>query len=236
MRELGILISPNSNEIIYEGKPLKGISNPSPLAFLDSPLTGEQTVSPIVVNQRLGGGKGHWPTGSAKVEGTQEIPDRAANMITIRADKAQVESDVCIDGAPNTCRIAVESTLSRVREGTITEALVVNNSGAPITLKHGQHIGQVLVYDWLRSQRNFRLYVSTISSQRHDAAAQRSPSLEPFIKVAHYSEMKPTLLQVLEMHRGVIALPGEPLGVTHCAEHHIKLKPASNSVYINAYK
>ncbi len=112
MRELGILISPDSNEIIYEGKPLKETSNPSWLAFLDSPLTGEQTVSPIVAKQRLGGGKGHWPTVSAKVEKTQEIPDRAAKIITIRVDKAQVESDACIDGAPNTCHIAVKSTLS----------------------------------------------------------------------------------------------------------------------------
>ncbi len=38
------------------------------------------------------------------------------------------------------------------------------------------------------------------------------------------------------MHGGAIALPGEPLGVKHCAEHHIKLKPGSNPVYINEYK
>ncbi len=66
--------------------------------------------------------------------------------------------------------------------------------------------------------------------------AHRSPSLEPFIKVAQYSEMKPNLLQVLEMHRGTIALPEEPLGVTHCAEHRIRLKPGPSLVYINAYK
>ncbi len=48
--------------------------------------------------------------------------------------------------------------------------------------------------------------------------------------------MKPILLQVLESHREAIALSGEPLGVTHCAEHHIKLKPGTNPVYINAYK
>ncbi len=160
MRELGILISPDSNEIIYEGKPLKGMSNPSPLAFLDSPLT-EQTVSPIVAKQRLGGGKGHWPTVSTKVERTQEIPDRAAKMITIRVNKAQVGSDVFIDGASNAHRIAVESTLFRDREGNLTEALVVNTSRAPITLKHGQHIGQVLVYDRqiANSQRNSRQYM-----------------------------------------------------------------------------
>ncbi len=95
----------------------------------------------------MGGEKGHWPTVSAKVEETQEIPDWAAKKIAVRVDKAQVGNDVCIDGAPNICRVAVESTLSRVREGNLTEALVVNTSGAPITLKHGQYIGQCLVYD-----------------------------------------------------------------------------------------
>ncbi len=35
MRELRMLISPDTNEVIYKGKPLKGMSNPSPLAFLD---------------------------------------------------------------------------------------------------------------------------------------------------------------------------------------------------------
>ncbi len=142
MRELRMLISPDTNEVICKGKPLKGMSNPSPLAFLDSPLTREISFFPIVAKERLGGEKGHWPIVSAKAEGTQEIPDRAAKKITVRVDKAQVGSDVCIDGAPYICRIAVESTLSRVREGNLTEALVVNISGAPITLKHGQHVGQ----------------------------------------------------------------------------------------------
>ncbi len=140
-------------------------------------------------------------------------------MITIRVDKAQVGNDVCIDGASNTHSIAVESTLSRVRESNLTEALVVNTSGVPITLKHGQHIGQVLVYDRQIASELEELpsvYVSAISSQSHNATAQRSPSLEPFIKVAHYNELKSTPLQVLEMHRGAIALPGEPLGVTLC--------------------
>ncbi len=48
--------------------------------------------------------------------------------------------------------------------------------------------------------------------------------------------MKPTLLQVLESHREAIAIPGDPLGGTHCAEHHKMLKPVTNLVYINAYK
>ncbi len=115
------------------------------MAFLDSLFAEEQTVSFIVAKQWLGGGKGHWPAVSAKVEPAQEIPNRAAKIITIRVDKAQVGNDVCIHGASHTHCVEVESTLSRVREGNLTEALVVNTSGVPITLKHGQHIGQVLV-------------------------------------------------------------------------------------------
>ncbi len=45
MRELRMLISPDTNEVIYKGEPLKGMSNPSPLAFLYSPLTEEQESS-----------------------------------------------------------------------------------------------------------------------------------------------------------------------------------------------
>ncbi len=161
----------------------------------------------------MGEGKGHWPTVSAKFEQTQEIPNRAAKIITIRVHKAQVGSDVCIHGASHTHRFAVESTLSRVREGSLTEALIVNTSGAPITLKHGQDIGQVLVYDRqiaLQPEELPSVYISAISNQSHDATVQRPPSLEPFIKVAHYNELRSTPLQVLEMHRRTIALPGEP--------------------------
>ncbi len=199
-RQLGMLISPDSNEIIHEGKPLKGMGNSSPLAFLDSPFAKEQTVSPISPKERLGKGKGHWPTVSAKVERTQEIPNWATKMATIRVDKAQVGSDVCIHSGTHTHRIAVESTLPRVREGNLTEAMVVNTSGAPITLKHGQHIGQVLVYDRQISSEPEELpsvYISAISNQSHGATAQRLPSLEPFIKVAHYNDLKSTPLQAL---------------------------------------
>ncbi len=180
MRELRMLISPDTNEVIYRGKPLKGMNSPSPLAFLDSPLTEEQESSEdSQCFPPSSPRNGHWPTVSAKVEGIQEIPDRAAKKVTVRVDKAQVGSDVCRDGVPNICRIAVESTLSRVREGNLTEAMEVNTSGAPITLKHGQHISQCLVYDRQGASEPEELpsaYVSTISNQTHDAAARQSSS------------------------------------------------------------
>ncbi len=83
------------------------------------------------------------------------------------------------------------------RGGNLTETLLVNTSGAPITLKHGQHIGHVLAYDRQVASEPEEfpsVYVSAISSQSHGAAAQRSPSLEPFIKVALYKHLKPTFL------------------------------------------
>ncbi len=89
-------------------------------------------------------------------------------------DKAQVGRDVCIDGALNTYHITIVSTLPRVREGNLTEVLVVNTSGALIILKHGQHICQYLIYDKQVASEPEELpsaYVSTISSQTNDAAA-----------------------------------------------------------------
>ncbi len=112
-------------------------------------------------------------------------------------------------------------------------------SGTPTTLKHGLHLDQCLVYDKpvISEPVEFPVdYVAAVGSQKVDSLNRHSSSLESYIKIAHYTEMNPTLLQVLETHVEVIALPGEPLSVTYCAEHHIKLKPGSNPVYRNAYK
>ncbi len=84
---------------------------------------------------------------AAKVEGTQEIPDRALKSITVKVKEAHVGSEICINAAPNIIRVGVEPTLSGAREGHLSQALVVNISGAPITLKHGLQLGQCLVYD-----------------------------------------------------------------------------------------
>ncbi len=91
--------------------------------------------------------KDFWPTVAAKVEGTQEIPDRAIKSITVKLNEAHVGSDICINGARNINRVGIEPTLSRLREGHLSEESEVNISGAPITLKHGLQLGQCLVYD-----------------------------------------------------------------------------------------
>ncbi len=108
---------------------------------------------------------------AAKVEGTQEIPDRAKKSIKVKVQEAHAGSDICIDGALSISRVGVESTLSRVREGHLTEALVVNMSGAPITLKRGLRLGQRLVFDKPVSSEPEEFpvdYVSAVGSQKED--------------------------------------------------------------------
>ncbi len=57
-----------------------------------------------------------------------------------------MSSDICVYYASNTHRFAVETTLSRVRKGHLREALVVNTSGAPVTVKHGMRLSPCLAY------------------------------------------------------------------------------------------
>ncbi len=107
-----------------------GMETPSPLASqmsdTDQLETADEThsVSPIDVKEKSAvENKSIWPTVAAKVEGTQEIPDRAIKSITVKVKEAHVGSNICINGAPNINRVGVEPTLSRVREGHLSQAL-----------------------------------------------------------------------------------------------------------------
>ncbi len=84
---------------------------------------------------------------SAIVEGTQTISENVAQRVRVRLPDASVGSDVCIDGAPNFHRLAVEPTLSCVKDGHLSEALVLNTSGMGIILRHGVKLGHCLLYD-----------------------------------------------------------------------------------------
>ncbi len=92
-------------------------------------------------------------------------------IIKIKVQEAPVGCVIYIEGVPNISRVGVESTLSRVREGHLSEALVVNTSGVPITLKYGLHLGQCLVYDKkvISEPEEFPdAYVSADGSQKKD--------------------------------------------------------------------
>ncbi len=114
-------------------------------------------------------------------------------------------------------------------------ALIVNTSGAPVSLKHGARLSSCLVHGTQVTSEPADFpssFVSSISSPGNDLIKPQ-PSLEPLLKVAYYLERKPVLLDNLESHRSAVALPGEHLGVTQCTQHHIKLKE-SKPVYVNA--
>ncbi len=140
-----MVIKSNINAVIYQGRHLVGMDNPSPLMSQDVSGTESQqtveethTVSSVDVSEQLiVKNKNVWPTVAAKVEGIQEVPDRAMKCMTVKVQEAHLGSDICIEDSPNISRVGVESIYSRVREGHFSEALVVNISGAPITLTHG---------------------------------------------------------------------------------------------------
>ncbi len=55
--------------------------------------------------------------------------------------------------------------------------------------------------------------------------ASQTASLDPLVKIMDYPEHRDSLLTLLYKYCEVIALPGESLGATDKAKHHIKLKP-----------
>ncbi len=150
-----------------------------------------------------------------------------------------VGSDVCFEKTNNVKHIKVESTLSRVREERLTDALFVNTTGAPVTLKQGLMLGKCLLYDRNIIPEPLPLPTTCVAAVGDAPSVTEgglSPSVESFVKVVDYPELKSSLIQTLEEYRDVIALPGEPLGVTDKAEHHIRLKPNTKPVFINAYR
>ena len=243
MKKLHVAINIDLNAVTYQGQHLMGMGKPRPLVPSGSQgskgCRENATVSPVSVEQQLQLGEmSKWQNVIATVEGPQVIPDGVAKSITIKVKEAPVGSDICMDQASNINRLAVEATLSRVKEGHLSEALVVNTSGAAISLKHGARLSPCLAYGAqvvLEPEEFPSASVSSIVNACRDHSDVQS-SMESFVKVAHYTDMRPALLKMLEAHRSAIALLGEPLGIEWRAEHHIKLRQGSNPVYINAYK
>ncbi len=239
-----MLIQPGENSIIYKGRVHRGLTEPSAMASLPSQTsnTGKihdhTSVSPITVKEPKQKAR-VWKTVSAIVEGTQTISENVAQRVRVRLSDAPVGSDVCIDGAPNFHRLAVEPTLSRVKDGHLSEASVLNTSGTGITLRHGVKLGHCLLYDKNIIPDPIELpteYLSSISSLTGNHKEGNNDDFEQYVKVPHYPETRATIINVLKKYREAVAFPGDQLGVTTYAEHNIKLKPNTNPIYINAYK
>ncbi len=126
-----------------------------------------------------------------------------------------------------------------VREGHVTDALVVNINGEPVRIKHGLLLGKCLAYNLnvVPVPLEFpTAYVSSVHKSSVDTDLGQAPTLCSVVTVVDYPEMKHSLLELLERFRDVIALPGESLGETDRTAHHIRLKPGSQPVYVAPYR
>ncbi len=129
--------------------------------------------------------------------------------------------------------------MSTIREGNITDAFTVNTSNGPISIKQGTFLARFQAYDNPVRSEPLNLPVASLTTSEDMVPSQNSDMREqprPLVNVVDYTEGKNELLDPLASYRKVVALPGEPLGVTSHVSHHIALKPDTNPVYIPSYR
>ena len=173
------------------------------------------------------------------VEGEQYIGPTCASRVPIRVKDIPIGSYVL--SLPDSIRVkklALEGTLTIVRDGHRTDALVTNLTGSPITLKHGVHLGSFIVVDKAFFQDSPSLVVAAVSSQPAPGcnSAELATQLGAHLQGSDFPEAQSRLLDILMTHRQAIALPGEPLGVTDLVTHRIDLKPGTRPVYVPSYR
>ena len=181
----------------------------------------------------------NWITVKATVLGNHRIPSRTAAHIPISVPKSTIGCDILLDGATKNRKIEVEPAINTVREGHTTTALVVNSTPSVISLKQGEFLTQALAYDKQVTPDPMVLpqacIASLVTPQVGDETIP-SRTLDSLVECGDYPELKENMVSMLEQFRDVVALPGEPLGLTALTEHHIKLKPNTSPVYIPAYR
>ena len=218
-----IAVFPNRGSVYFGGQLFPSMVTPSPLL---TQLTPQMSKPPVA------------STFSAVVVGDQCIKASSSARVSVRLPSAPIAS--CVLSLPDTSRIhslALEGTLSAVRDGHITDALVTNLTGSPINLKSGVSLGSFELDDSL-SFDEAPNFVSAVSAQS-DATpnlAEVISELTPHIKVSDYSESSSQLLNLLARYRSAIALPGDRLGATTKATHRIVLKADSKPCYTPPYR
>ena len=176
---------------------------------------------------------------SAIVVGDQHIGPTCATRLPVRLTDAPVGSHIL--STPESMRVhrlSLESTLSTVRNDHISDALVTNTTGSPITLKHGVTLGTFELVDLSSIEASHPLPIGGVTAQPSDLPdlTDVMAELKPHVTVSDYPEAKPALLQLLAQHRQAVALSGEPLGVTSNVAHHIALQPGAQPSYVPSYR
>ena len=252
MKTNRIDIYPDRNIVTYLGKQLQALESSRPLAsrtfrsvrresdsrHTDTEAGASLTVPSVYASRKIPSTPVEWKTVKATVVGDHEIPDRVAMHIPVAVPDAPIDGDICISGPGKLNRLAIESTLSTVRENHRTCALVVNTTGGPVRIRSGVYIGDGLVYDRKVVAEPLEFPTACVASvcSAIDIEPGQGPPLSSLVNVVDYPELRHSLMELLEEYRNVIALPGEPLGATQYTEHHIRLKPDTKPVYIPAYR
>ncbi len=179
----------------------------APLAPASS-LSAQPQASPIA---------DFWKTVNAVVLRDHVVPRNSAKHIPVSLPVA-VGTDACVDGHCRVHSLTVEPTFARVQEGQRSAVLVVNSSGAPVRLRGGTLLTEVLSY-------GTSLSLASLDSLSLSVGA-----------IADNPNLRQRLLETLHKYRAAIALLGEPLGTTTLTEHSINIKPNVKPVYIPAYR
>ncbi len=93
--------------------------------------------------------------------------------------------------------------------------------------------GRKVVTNFLRSPT---LLAAQTRTSIFDSDKGHGPSFSSSVKVVDYPEPKPSLTDLLRQYLRALTFPGEPLGVTDRAVHHIRLKPVTKPAFIPAYR
>ncbi len=251
-----IVIKPDKNAILYQSRCFRAMVQPMSLTALPKPVRqpesrtsipqagvlAVQNTSPVsnsIRNTYQNLMKGDWKLVKAIVVGDHEIPTHVAMHIPISVPKATVGCDICIEGPSQVQRVYVEPILTTMRDGHNTTALVVNTTGGSVKLKHGLFLSKALVYDQrvVPKPPEFpQACVTSVDQSPSNSERGQDPTLSSYVSVVDYPELTERLLKLLGRYREAIAVPGEPLGATSCLEHHIKLKPGTQPIYVPAYR
>ncbi len=254
----GIDVPPKLHAITCNGCTFPAMTSPEPLlsctpvaasAFSATSLSQDDSVPckpsdsatcSVTLSEHSQSVSHDWPLISASLIGDQLIPARTTSRVPGRLDSVPSEGDVvCLSETNHVNRLAVESTLSTIRDGNITDALVVNTSTGPTSIKQGTFLAKFQAYDKPMRSEPLDLPVASLTTSEDTVPSQNSDvreQLRPLVNVVDYPEGKNELLDLLASYRKAVALPGEPLGVTSHVSHHIAMKPDTNPVYIPSYR
>ncbi len=134
--------------------------------------------------------------------------------------------------------LCLESSLSTVRTDHISDVLVTNKTGSPIHLKDRAALGTYKFLDLSSIEESLPPHVAGVNAQTSEVTdlADVIAPLTSHVNVLDYPDAKSAFLKLLAQYRQVIALPGEPLGVTTQVTHHIAFQPSTQTTYVPSYR